>query len=230
MDGVIMEDVMNISADDLSSGNAETLISSAIAGLNADDIESFDILKDGSATSIYGARAMAGVIVVTTKRGKTGQNSITYTGEFTMRLKPSYSTFNIMNSQDQMSVYQELQKKGYLNYAEIANASASGVYGKMYELISQYDPVNKKFLLANTPEARAEYLREAEYRNTDWFDELFSTAVSIIIRYLYPQVRKKPSIMFLQVPCMIRDGINKVLCSVIQPISMPTSIFQIKFR
>lgn len=177
VDGVIMEDVMNVSADDLSSGNAETLISSAIAGLNADDIESFDILKDGSATSIYGARAMAGVIVVTTKRGKTGQNSISYTGEFTMRLKPSYSTYNIMNSQDQMSVYQELQKKGYLNYAEIANASASGVYGKMYELITQYDPVNKRFMLENTPEARAQYLREAEYRNTDWFDELFSTSV-----------------------------------------------------
>lgn len=70
VDGVIMEDVMEVSADELSSGNAETLISSAIAGLNADDIESFDILKDGSATSIYGARAMAGVIVVTTKRGK----------------------------------------------------------------------------------------------------------------------------------------------------------------
>ncbi len=52
VDGVIMEDVMNVSADDLSSGNAETLISSAIAGLNADDIVSFDILKDGSATSI----------------------------------------------------------------------------------------------------------------------------------------------------------------------------------
>ncbi len=177
VDGVIMEDVMNVSADDLSSGNAETLISSAIAGLNADDIESFDILKDGSATSIYGARAMAGVIVVTTKRGKTGQNSISYTGEFTMRLKPSYRTYNIMNSQDQMSVYQELQQKGYLNYAEIVNASASGVYGKMYELITQYDPVSKKFMLENTPEARAQYLREAEYRNTDWFDELFSTSV-----------------------------------------------------
>ena len=45
--------------DQLSSGDAETLISSAIAGLNADDLESFQILKDGSATSIYGARAMA---------------------------------------------------------------------------------------------------------------------------------------------------------------------------
>ena len=68
VDGVIMEDVTEVDADALSSGDAETLISSAIAGLNADDIESFQILKDGSATSIYGARAMAGVIVVTTKK------------------------------------------------------------------------------------------------------------------------------------------------------------------
>lgn len=177
VDGVIMEDVMNVSADDLSSGNAETLISSAIAGLNADDIESFDILKDGSATSIYGARAMAGVIVVTTKKGKAGRNSISYTGEFTMRLKPRYRDFNIMNSQDQMSVYQELANKGYLNYAEIANASSSGVYGKMYQLISQYDPATGRFGLENTPEARAKYLQAAEYRNTDWFDQLFSNSV-----------------------------------------------------
>ena len=177
VDGVIMEDVMNVSADDLSPGNAETLISSAIAGLNADDIESFDILKDGSATSIYGARAMAGVIVVTTKKGKAGRNSISYTGEFTMRLKPSYRDFNIMNSQDQMSVYQELANKGYLNYAEIANASSSGVYGKMYQLISQYDPATGRFGLENTPEARAKYLQAAEYRNTDWFDQLFSNSV-----------------------------------------------------
>ena len=64
VDGVIVEDSRTVNADELSSGNAETLISSAIAGLNADDIESFQILKDGSATSIYGARAMAGVIVI----------------------------------------------------------------------------------------------------------------------------------------------------------------------
>ena len=82
--------MVEVSADDLSSGNAETMISSAIAGLNSDDIESFQILTDGSATSIYGARAMAAVIVVTTKKGKAGVSRINYTGEFTMRLKPSY--------------------------------------------------------------------------------------------------------------------------------------------
>lgn len=73
VDGIIMEDVTEVSADELSSGDAVTLISSAIAGLNANDIESFQILKDGSATSIYGARAMAGVIVVTTKKGQAGK-------------------------------------------------------------------------------------------------------------------------------------------------------------
>ena len=177
VDGVIMEDVVDVSSDQLSSGDANTLISSAIAGLNSDDIESFEILKDGSATSVYGARAMAGVIVVTTKKGKAGQAKISYTGEYTMRLKPSYSTFNIMNSQDQMSVYQELQQKGFLNYAEISNANSSGVYGKMYELLNTYDPVTGQFALANTNEARAAYLRDAEYRNTNWFSELFSNSI-----------------------------------------------------
>lgn len=177
VDGVIMEDVTDVSADQLSSGDANTLISSAIAGLNSDDIESFQILKDGSATSIYGARAMAGVIVITTKKGQQGQARINYTGEYTMRLKPSYSTFNIMNSQDQMGIYQEMQQKGYLNYAETSNAASSGVYGKMYQLITEYNPATGQYGLANTMEAKANYLREAEFRNTDWFDILFSNAI-----------------------------------------------------
>lgn len=177
VDGVIMEDVVDVSADQLSSGDANTLISSAIAGLNSDDIESFDILKDGSATSIYGARAMAGVIVVTTKKGRAGSFRLNYTGEYTTRLKPSYNTFNIMNSQDQMGIYQELQQKGYLNYASLANASDSGVYGKMYQLIGMYDKTSGQFGLPNTPEARAQYLQAAEFRNTDWFDLLFSNGM-----------------------------------------------------
>ena len=174
VDGVIMEDVVEVDAESLSSGDANTLISSAIAGLNSDDIESFDILKDGSATSIYGARAMAGVIVVTTKKGRTGHSSVNYTGEYTVRLKPSYANFNIMNSQDQMGVYQELQQKGYLQYAGTANASQSGVYGKMYQLITQFDETAGQFGLENTAAAKAAYLRAAEYRNTDWFDRLFT--------------------------------------------------------
>ena len=174
IDGVIMEDVTDVSADDLSSGDAETLISSAVAGLNADDIESFDILKDGSATSIYGARAMSGVIVVTTKKGKAGKTRVSYTGEYTLRLRPRYSDYNIMNSQEQMGVYQEMQSKGWFNFADTYRAASSGIYGKMYQLANDYDPATGTFALQNTEEARSAYLRQAEYRNTDWFEELFS--------------------------------------------------------
>lgn len=80
VDGVIQDNVVDVGADDLSSGDAVTLTSSAIAGLNPDDIESFQILKDGSATSIYGAKAMAGVIVITTKKGKQGNSSFPIPG------------------------------------------------------------------------------------------------------------------------------------------------------
>ncbi len=179
VDGVIMEEVTEVDADALSSGDAATLISSAIAGLNSDDIESFEILKDGSATSIYGARAMAGVIVVTTKKGRAGSARINYTGEFTTRLKPSYSQFNIMNSQEQMGIYKEMENAGLISFGRTYRASSSGVYGKMYQLMNMYDETAGKFGLANTWEAKNAYLHEAEMRNTDWFDELFSTAVSM---------------------------------------------------
>ncbi len=178
VDGVIMEDAIEVSADQLSSGDAETLISSAIAGLNADDIESFQILKDGSATSIYGARAMAGVIVVTTKKGKAGVSRVNYTGEFTTRLVPSYNDFNIMNSQEQMGIYKQMEEKGWLNFSETVRAAESGVYGKMYQLMNTFDPNTGLPMLANTEASRNAYLRQAEMRNTDWFDVLFSPSLS----------------------------------------------------
>ena len=177
VDGVILEDAVELSADDLSSGDASTLIASAIAGLNADDIESFQVLKDGSATSIYGARAMAGVIVVTTKQGRAGHTSINYTGEFTVRLKPSYHDFNICNSQEQMGIYREMERKGWLSLASLANSSSTGVYGTMYKLINTYNPATGQFGLANNEAAKNAYLRKAEMMNTDWFDLLFNTNV-----------------------------------------------------
>lgn len=177
VDQVVLEDAVDVSADQLSSGDAVTLISSAIAGLNADDIESFQILKDGSATSIYGARAMSGVIVVTTKRGKSGASRINYTCELTMRTKPSYKTFNITNSQEQMGIYKEMKDKGWLEIAKLSGSSSSGVYGKMYEMLDTFDPVTQTYGLENSEESINNYLRQAEFRNTNWFDLLFKNSV-----------------------------------------------------
>lgn len=54
----------------------------ASSSLNPSDIESIDILKDASATSIYGARGANGVVVITTKSGKVGRAQFTYDGSF----------------------------------------------------------------------------------------------------------------------------------------------------
>jgi len=177
VDGVIYEDNVDVSADDLSSGDAKTLISSAVAGLNSDDIESFTILKDGSATSIYGARAMGGVIVITTKRGSKGRASVSYTGELTTRFKPSYRNYNIMNSQEVMGVYKEMYDKGWLQLDNMVNAQNTGIYGYMFQQLRSYDPVTGKYGLQNTEAARNAYLQAAEFRNTDWFDLLFTNKI-----------------------------------------------------
>ncbi len=50
----------------------------ALASLNPSDIESIDVLKDASATAIYGSRGANGVVIITTKKGKAGQNNISY--------------------------------------------------------------------------------------------------------------------------------------------------------
>jgi TonB-linked SusC/RagA family outer membrane protein len=178
IDGVVLEDVVNISNDDLASGNANTLLGSAVAGLNSDDIESFQILKDASATALYGARAMNGVIVVTTKKGRVQPTTISYSSNFAVTLKPTYDKFNIMNSNEQMGVYSELERKGWLNYSDVSKRPNSGIYGKMYDLISTYDATTGKFGLENTPEARASFLNRYTSVNTDWFDLLFRNSLT----------------------------------------------------
>ena len=62
---------------DLSANSAAN---NPLSNLNPNDIESIDILKDASATAIYGSRASAGVVLITTKRGKKGKTRVSYDG------------------------------------------------------------------------------------------------------------------------------------------------------
>lgn len=178
VDGIILEDVVNISNEQLSTGDPSTLVGSSVAGLNPDDIESFEILKDASATAMYGARAMNGVIVVTTKKGKKtdGKPVLSYTGNFTTYLKPSYNQYDIMNSANQMSVYAEMMNKGWLNHSEVSRGASGGVFYKMYNQMYQYDAATDEFNLRNDAPSRKEFLKRYANANTDWFDLLFKNS------------------------------------------------------
>ena len=60
------------------------LETSTMGDLNPNDIESIDILKDASATAIYGARGANGVVIITTKKGASGKPTVTYNGNVTV--------------------------------------------------------------------------------------------------------------------------------------------------
>lgn len=171
VDGVVLEDIINISNDQLSSGDPTTLLGSSVAGINVNDIESFDILKDAAATALYGARAMNGVVVITTKKGRAGRQVINYTGNYSTQFKPRYQDYNIMNSVEQMSVLSELDRKGWLT-TDILSGGDYGIYGKYFDLVNTVLP-DGSFALPNTVEAKKDFLLRYAKSNTDWFDLLF---------------------------------------------------------
>lgn len=168
VDGVILEDLNALTADDIITGNANTLTASSIAGINPDDIESYQILKDASATALYGTRAKNGVIVITTKRGRSGATRVNYSGNFSINLRPTYNQFDIMNSADEMSVYREMYEKGLIDITTSVKAKNYGAMGKMFSLISEHQiPWGPDGTL------NEEFLNKYENANTDWFDVLF---------------------------------------------------------
>lgn len=91
--------------------------------INPSDIESLDILKDASATAIYGARGANGVVIITTKKGKIGKAQITYDGSVTMQ--------NVTRKIPMMNAYEfvKLQTEMYPQAA----ANSSGGYLMSYD-------------------------------------------------------------------------------------------------
>lgn len=172
VDGIVLEDGVNVSVDDLNSGDLATLVSSGVAGLNTDDIESMQILKDVSATALYGARAMNGVIVITTKKGRTGQINVNYSTNISIKPIPTYNDYNVLDSREQMSVNRELYEKGWINVARTQGDIVHGPYGKMFDLVAS----GKLNWAYNNDEVDA-FLRKYETANTDWFDVLFKPGV-----------------------------------------------------
>jgi TonB-linked SusC/RagA family outer membrane protein len=179
IDGVVQEDIINISFAELASGNSETLLSSSIAGLNANDIQSIEILKDASATSIYGSRSLNGVVVVTTKKGlRDSPLKVNYSLEQTLRSVPSYSQYDILNSQESMGIFKEMESKGFLDLPSTVQGRYGGVYNILGKAINTYVPETDSYLVNNDPVSRNNFLKKYELANTDWFKVLFRPSIT----------------------------------------------------
>ena len=91
------------------------------ASINPNDIESIDILKDASATAIYGARGANGVVIITTKRGQESAPRITYDGYIAYQTRPKF--LELLEGRDFVELQQEIMsetdmKKTYFTFDE----------------------------------------------------------------------------------------------------------------
>ena len=177
IDGVIYKEDKDFNVADLASPEAKRLIAAALPGLSESDIQSFQVINDASATALYGQRALGGVISVRTSKAGQGTNSFTYQAELTYRAIPSYREFNILNSQDQMAVFNEMANGKSLDNEAVFIADQYGVYGHLYNSIYNYNDLTGEYGILNTDAGRAAYLRAAELRNTNWFKELYQHSI-----------------------------------------------------
>ena len=150
-------DGIPVTSDDQASVDGAT---NPLADLNPNDIESIEILKDASAASIYGSRAANGVMLITTKRGKSGQTN-----------------FNIGY---QTGFSKETNRVDFLNtkqYVElITDATTGDLTNALIRRLNNYgaDPLAlTNPTTNNTPHASWITPGAPGYVNTDWQDQIF---------------------------------------------------------
>jgi TonB-linked SusC/RagA family outer membrane protein len=114
-------------ADRLGNGKVSTI--SPLSTLNPSDIVSMEILKDASATAIYGAQGANGVVLITTKRGKAGEARFNYDGMFSVNRQ--VKRLDMMNLREYSEYYQDFINNGWIVESQAnPNYSDPSILGK----------------------------------------------------------------------------------------------------
>lgn len=157
LDGVILTDPVNVDPSQINDLDFVNLLGNAISGLNPEDIERLDVLKDASATALYGPQASNGVIVITTKKGKVGKPSVSYSLTGTFRQRPRYTdrSVNVMNSQERVDYSRELVRKKLKVPSTDSHVGYEVAYEDYVSGVISYDQF-------------AQQVYDMETANTDW--------------------------------------------------------------
>ncbi|MBZ4189377.1 SusC/RagA family TonB-linked outer membrane protein [Niabella beijingensis] len=166
VDGIVQTDPVPVSADKINNLDFVNLVGNAISGINPNDIEQIDVLKDAAATALYGVRAANGVIVITTKRGKSGPPVINYQVSGTYTRRPRYTDKEVymMNSKERVDVSREFIEKQIPLWGTLEGYEKTII--DYYNGSIDYDTYQNRLIAAET-------------MNTDWFkaitNDVFAT-------------------------------------------------------
>ncbi|NNE16296.1 MAG: TonB-dependent receptor [Saprospiraceae bacterium] len=126
IDGVIIQ---TGSFSQLDAGSNSTDV---LSMLNPNDIESVNVLKDASATALYGSRGSNGVIVINTKRGKAGKTAVTLKTQYGTS-EATFGKFKLMNAQQQFDHDRTILANSGLDEAEIANQRPTSLLDNTFD-------------------------------------------------------------------------------------------------
>jgi TonB-linked SusC/RagA family outer membrane protein len=149
---LVVIDGIPISTDNVS---ANSTTNNPLADINPSDIESIDILKDAASAAIYGSRAGAGVLLITTKRGKSGKAKVSI--ESWAGVSQAVRLPDVLNAQQYMD-----HKNGAIANALALNPNAVAA--------SQRNAQNQSFLPS--------YNADGSMIDTDWYKEVYQTSIS----------------------------------------------------
>ena len=113
---IIIRGRRSLSADNSPLYIVDGIPMTSIDDINSNDIESMEILKDASSQAIYGARAANGVILITTKRGKEGVTTVSYSGYFAVQ--DFRRNFEFYNGEEWAAYRKEAYIQAYGTYDE----------------------------------------------------------------------------------------------------------------
>lgn len=171
IDGVpLQRDIPKISQDRVLSQDFSDIFANGISGINPNDIASISVLKDASASAIYGSRAAGGVIVVTTKRGQQGKMSVNYSTNLSLVSRPP-RTLSLMNSPEKLAWEQELwDEYSAKGFAEGGYYPVIGAVGMIRSGYGPYAGLDKA--------AQDQEISRLGTHTTDWFNEIFRQSLS----------------------------------------------------
>jgi len=142
--------------------------SNPLAAINPSEVESIDVLKDASATAIYGSQATNGVIVITTKRGKAGAPRISYEYNFGYQQIPK--TLPTMNLREFATFINDRNTGlgwGFDTRPQLANPQYLGDGTNWQKELFRNAPMSNHVLTVSGGDDRTQYLLSASYSNQE---------------------------------------------------------------
>ena len=142
-------------------------IDGGIDYLAPSDIQSIEVLKDAASGAVYGARAANGVIIVTTKKGKTGKPVVTY--DFSQGFQNTTKTRDVLNAVEYATIWNEfLVNSGLEPKFDIEAIKASGIDTDWQRRLWNYNaPVQNHQLSVSGANERVNYYFSAGYYNQE---------------------------------------------------------------